>query len=99
MTMPTREVLRDQWIPFFEAFASEHLGVGGRQIEHEIVGTEARGLPLQNISAGFKDRENTVVISLGESPGKLLRQSIQSVSHVRVAQTDDGSDSPCRLSP
>lgn len=97
--MSTREVLREQWVTFFEAFTSEHVGrlvsfgVDGRQPQHNIVEKKAHEFPLREIAAHFKDSENTVVISLGLSSDKLLRHSIQSVSHVRVAQAEDGSAS------
>ena len=97
MTMPISEVSRNEWVAFFEALTSEHagqpvsLGVDGRHSEHELVDMEARELPLWAIAADLKDRENTVVISLGPSSDELLRHSIQAVSHVRIAQTEDGS--------
>ncbi len=101
--MPIREVLRDQWVALFQTFTSEHagqlvsLGVNGRQPKHEIVDIEAHELPLREIAADLKDKENTVVISLGLSSDKLLRHSIQSVSHVRVAWTEDGSESALEI--
>lgn len=97
--MPTHEVLRDQWVAFFRAFTAEHLGrmvslnVQGRQPKYESADIEARELPLRGIAADLKDQENTIVISLGLSSDRLLRHAVPSVSHVRVAQTEDGSDS------
>ncbi len=97
--MPTREVLRDQWVAFFETFTSEQagrlvsLGADGRQPNHEIVDIEARELPLREIAADLKDKEDTVVISLGLSDDRLLRHAIASVSHVHVTQTEDGAAS------
>ena|SRR5579859_2109108 len=99
MTMPTREIIRDQWVTFFETFTADHvdrlvsLAVNGKLPEHDIVDVEARILPLREIAADLKDRVNTIVISLGLSRDKLLRHAIQSVSHVRVTRTEDGSAS------
>ena len=97
--MPTREVSRDQWAAFFEVFTAKHLdrlvslGIEGEPPKYESTDIEARELPLREVAADLKDRENTVVISLGLSSDKLLRHAIPSVSRVRVAQTEDGSDS------
>ena len=97
--MPTREVLRDQWVAFFQTFTTEHVGrlvslnVDGKQPKHESAGIEARELPLREIAADLKDRANIIMISLGLSNVKLLRHAIPSVTHVRVAQREDGSDS------
>jgi hypothetical protein len=98
MTMPTREILRDQWTAFFQAFTDEHagrlvsLGMDVVHSEHKIVDIEARERPLRQIAVD-EDKENAIVISLGLSNGNLLRHTIQSVSHIRVAPTADGSDS------
>jgi len=97
--MPIRELSRDQWGAFFATFTNDHsgslvsLGVDGRQPKHDLVDMEARVLPLREIAADLKDKESTIVISLGLSSDKLLRHAIPSVSHVRVTQSEDGSDS------
>ena len=97
--MPTREVSRDNWVEFFGTFASTHngqmvnLAVDGSHPDSAIMAIEGRELPLREIAADLKDGENGVVISVGVSSDKLLRHFIQSVAHVRVAQTQDGSDS------
>jgi hypothetical protein len=97
--MPTHEILRDQWVVFLESFSCEHtgrlvsLGMDSIHGEHKIVDIEARELPLRQIAADVKDKENTVVISLGMAGDRLLRHTIQFVSRIRIAQMDDGSDS------
>src|SRR5579859_4239898 len=99
MTMTTREVLRDQWVAFFEGFTGEHadslvsLSLDGQQPQHDVVDVEARVLPLREIAVDLKDKESTIVISLGLYSDKLLRHAISLVSHIRITQTEDGSDS------
>jgi hypothetical protein len=101
--MSIHEVLRDQWVEFFQTFTSEHagelvsLGVDGRQPKHEIVDVEARELPLRGIAADLKDDESTVVISLGLSSDRLLRHSVLSVSHIYVNQTEGGFESALEI--
>jgi hypothetical protein len=97
--MATREILRDQWVVFLESFSHEHagrlvsLGMDSVHAEQKIVNIESREMPLRQIAADIKDKESTVAISLGMAGDRLLRHTIQSVSRIRIAQTDDGSDS------
>jgi hypothetical protein len=101
--MSVREVLRDQWVEFFQTFTSEHagklvsLGVDGRQPKHEIVDIKARELPLRGIVAVLTDDESTIVISLGLSSDRVLRHSVLSVSHIRVTQTEDSFESALEI--
>jgi hypothetical protein len=101
--MSIHEVLRDQWVEFFQTFTSEHagelvsLGVDGRQPKHEIVDIEVRELPLRGIVANLNDEESTIIISLGLSSDRLLRHSVLSVSHVRVTQTEGGFESALQI--
>jgi hypothetical protein len=101
--MQTCEILRDTWTEFFQDFTSDHDGnlvnlvIKGRQPEQKQVDTEARVLPLRQISADLKDHENSVMIAVGAYEGELLRHEVQKVSQVRLIQTDDGSDSRLQI--
>ena len=101
--MQTREILRDTGAEFFQDFTSDHDGnlvnlvIKGRQPERKQVDTEARVLPLRQISADLKDQENSVMIAVGSYDGELLRHEIQKVSHVRLIQTEDGADSALQI--
>jgi hypothetical protein len=101
--MPKREILREQWMETFQNFTSKHTGqlvrldVDGTQPASEIVEVEAKELPLHEISADLKDKENSFMISLGLPSEILLRHSIQSVSHVYVTQAEDGSESTVEI--
>jgi hypothetical protein len=98
-TMPKREILREQWMETFQAFTSKHIGqlvrlsVTGMPSAPEVVGVEAKELPLHEISADLKDQENSIMISLGLPSEILLRHSILSVAHVYITQAEDGSES------
>ncbi len=101
--MQTHEILRATWVEFLQDFASDHdgnlvnLAIKGWQSNEKQVDTEAQMLPLRAISADLKDKENSVVISVGSYDGELLRHEIQMVSHVRLVQTDDGRDSGLQI--
>src|ERR1041385_6364408 len=102
----TREILPDQWVEFFQTFTSDHDGslvsvaVKGRQPKRARPNAEkreVRELPLRGIAADLKDKEHTVTVTVGTSSGKLLRHAVQTVSHVRVIQTEDGVQSGVQI--
>jgi hypothetical protein len=101
--MTLREILRDEWVTFFQTFTSDYadrlvrVGVESQQSKHKIVDTEARELPLREITASLKDKESTIVISLRLPNNMLLRHSVQSVTHVRVAEAEDGTTSALEI--
>lgn len=101
--MITREVLPDQWVGFFHTFTDKHAGqlvsirIDGKYSKHQIEGMEARKLPLREIAADLKAKENTVVISVGMSRSSLLWHAIEAVSHVRVVQAEDDSESALEI--
>ena len=101
--MQTREIFRKTWTEFFQDFTSDHAGnlvnlaIKGWQPDQKQVKTEARSLPLRDISADLKDHENSVMIAVGDDANALLRHEIQLVSHVRLIQNDDGTDSALQI--
>lgn len=105
--MSTREILSDQWVEFFQTFTSDHdgslvsIGIRGRQPKRAnkaIAGKrEVRELALRGISADLKDNEHTVTVTVGVSGDKVLRHAVQTVSHVRLTQTEDGIDSGVQI--
>jgi hypothetical protein len=101
--MQTHEIPRPTWVEFFQEFTGAHdgnlvnLAIKGRHPNQKQVDTEVRVLPLREISADLKDQENSVMISIGSYDGELLRHEVQKVSHVRLIQTDDGSDSALQI--
>lgn len=98
--MIKREILRAQWMEFFQTFTSDYAGrlvnfgndgIEDRHTHHEIGDIESRELPLRDLAADLKDGENTLVISLVLSSDQVLRHTIQCVSHVWVTQTENGA--------
>jgi len=98
-SMSTHEILRDKWVEFFQTFTSAHngwlvtLGVNARHNNHNTSGIEGRELPLRDISADLKDKENTIVITIGGRGEDLLTHEVRAVSHVRFSQTENDSGS------
>lgn len=101
--MQTREIFRKTWIEFFKDFTSDHAGklvnlaIAGWQPGQKQVDTQAHSLPLRDISADLKDHENSVMISVGTDDKALLRHEIEMVSHVRLIQSDSGTDSGLQI--
>ena len=101
--MQTSEIRRDSWTEFFQDFSSDHDGnlvnlvIKGWKHEQKQAETEAQMLPFREISADLKDQENSVMISIGSYDGELLRHEVQKVSHVRLIQTDGGTDSVLQI--
>ena len=99
ITMSTREIPRDKWVEFFQGFTTEHenwlvsLNVKEKQGDHKAGDTEVRKLPLREVAADVKDKEHTIVITVGSSSDELMRHEIEAVSHVHVTQTEEGTDS------
>ena len=94
--MATHEILRDQWMEFFRSFTNDHAGwpvtlaIKGRHNNHGAAAVEGRELPLRDIAADLKDKENTIVITIGGRGEDLLTHEVQGVSHVRLTQAENG---------
>ena len=92
--MSTRDILRDKWVEFFQSFASEHSGclvtlrIKARNNNDNAAAIEGRQLPLRDIAADLKDKENTVVITLGGRGDDLLTHEVRTASHVRLSQPE-----------
>ena len=98
--MPTHEILGDQWAEFFQTFTSEHsgwlatIGVEAHHSHHsKTVAIEGRELPLRDIAADLKDKEKTVVITVGGRGDELLTHEVRAVSHVRLTEDENGQES------
>jgi Family of unknown function (DUF5335) len=88
--MTTREIPRDDWTHYFDAFSRRHegwlatvevLGAVGAQ-------TEAHDLPLEGVSADKHGRE--IAIFLGPADNR-VEHIVESPAHVRVEE-EDGAD-------
>ncbi len=101
--MPTREIPRDKWVEFFKDFSHEHenwqvsLSVKGKDSTHKGGDTEVRKLPLRDISADVKDKEHTIVVTVGTTGAEMMRHEIEAASTVKVTQTEDGIDSDLQI--
>jgi hypothetical protein len=104
--MSTHEILRDQWVEFFQIFTKDHDGglvrIGRKRIQTTHAGPatekkQTRELHLRAISADLKNDETTITVTVGADGDKLLRHEVETVSHVRLIQTADGSDSGVQI--
>lgn len=93
--MQTREIPRDEWSTFFDAFSRSHEGwlatveVLGRDIGAQV---EANDLPLVGVTAELKGGEtDTVSIIMGEATGDHITHTVTRPTHVRVEQTESGA--------
>jgi hypothetical protein len=96
--MTTRELARDEWIAFFNAFSRRYRGQPvtvqrGGTTANEPAQTLAKRLPLVGITADREgDQVTAIEIIVGESPDEHLMHVVRAPSRVRVAQVTDGAD-------
>ncbi len=99
--MPTEEIPREQWTPFFESFSRMHEGwLGTVEVLDDQMGcqVEADNLPLQAIATDCnRDGTNTISITMkghGDTPRKHV---ISDVMCVRIKRDDRGADDALSL--
>jgi len=91
--MPTREIPRDEWKSFFDAFSRQH---EGRIVTIELLASdigdqdESTRLPLVGISADVKGGENRIDIIVGGRPDAHLTRIINAPKRVWVTEHEDG---------
>jgi hypothetical protein len=92
----TKEIPRDEWLTFFDAFSRRHEGwlatveVLGKEVGAQ---TEARELPLVGVTAELKGGEDdTVSIILGEAQEDHITHTVTRPARVRLEQTEGGAD-------
>jgi len=92
--MPAHELSRDTWVAFFQTFTHDHLNslttmeVDEQRIIRKIAGIEAHELPLREIAADVKDRESTIVITLGSKDDESITHEVREVEHIQLDQND-----------
>jgi Family of unknown function (DUF5335) len=98
--MLNREIERNSWVEFFQSFTNDHSGwLTTMDVSDQDAGsktsTEAQRLPLRDIAADVKDKESTIVITMGVQDDQLLTHEVRTVSSVRL--TNDANDSNSTL--
>ena len=90
--MLSRELPREEWVKFFDDFSKQHerwivtLEVLGSDLGDQ---EEANGLPLVGISADVKDRENRIVIMVGDDPDAHVERIIDKPKRVWIKQAEE----------
>lgn len=93
--MPTQEILRDEWAPYFEQFSRQH---EGWLVTVEILGldigdqVQVRNLPLEGIVVESTDAGDQMTIIAGSRPGARISHTISSPSRVWIKQSAQGAD-------
>jgi hypothetical protein len=94
--MQTREIPKDQWTGFFDAFSRKH---EGWLVKLEILGpeigaqVEERDLALEGITDERDEAGgNTILIMAGAKPDDHVTHSIPRPTQVSLEQTDEGAD-------
>jgi hypothetical protein len=84
--METREIPRNEWRTFFDAFNQQHEGwLATLEIFGAEIGAqeEARDLPLEGVTLASGGSEpETIAISLGKTPEDHLDHTIVNPAHV-----------------
>ena len=100
--MRTREIPRDEWIAFFDAFSRRH---EGWLATVEVFGgdagaqTEARELPLVGVTADLRGGGGDAVSIIvgGAEAGDHVTHTVLRPARVRVEQTEEGADVALRV--
>jgi len=93
--MPTREVPRGEWGPFFKGFTQMHQGwLCTMEVLSPAIGAqiEARALPFAGVSAERGSGEPAIRITLGNLEGARVSHVIDGAERVHLEQTDEGAD-------
>jgi hypothetical protein len=91
--MPKREIPRDDWREFFDAFSREHEGwivnvdSVGENVGDEL---EVNGKPLKGISADVKAVREHIAVTVGTGPADEVTHIIYDPERVRFSETGDG---------
>jgi hypothetical protein len=95
MSTHTREIARDEWVPFFDSFSRQHdrwlvtLEVLWPEIGAQV---ESRDQALSGITAELKDSgEDVISILLGGAPRDHVAHIVHAPSHVRLKETESGA--------
>ena len=92
--MAIQELSRDQWVSYFQTFTRDHANslttveVDEQRIIRKLAGIEAHELPLREIAADMKDKEHTIVITLGAKDDESITHEVLDVEHIHVDQDD-----------
>ncbi len=98
--MPTREIPRHEWELFFNTFSSQYEGwlvsidVDDNGKRDQV---ETHNLALEGITADTKDQENTISISVGDTPDSRMTHAVVKPTRVLLEQTPEGTDKEIRI--
>jgi hypothetical protein len=90
----TREIPREEWSTFFDAFSRQHEGwLASVEILGMEIGAqeEAHELQLVGITAESKHGEDTISIIIGENPKDHVTHTVVAPTHVRLEQAESGA--------
>ncbi len=98
--MPTREIARDEWQPFFDGFSRMHRGwlVTVEVLDEELGDLlEAREGPLSGVVAELRARPEAIEIMVGEVPERHITHVIREPLHVHLKESDVGAHQTLRV--
>jgi hypothetical protein len=94
--MKTKEIAKNEWPKFFDAFSRQHEGglvnleIFGSEIGAQV---EERQLTLEGITDETNGTDgNTIMIMIGAKPDDHITHSIARPTQVNLEQTDEGAD-------
>lgn len=94
--MATKEIPRDEWTTFFDAFSRKHEGwLATLEILSADIGAqqEARDLPLEGISfLSIGSEPETIVINLGKAADDHVTHVVNKPTRVWLEQTSEGAN-------
>ena len=92
----TREIPREEWGSFLDAFSRDHEGWPARaEVFSPEFGAqeEAEDLPLTGVTADFKEAgRERITVTLGRSEDDHVSHAVLRPTRVRLLRRDDGAD-------
>jgi hypothetical protein len=99
-TTTTREIERNEWPDFFDAFSRRH---DGWLVKIEILDkemgdqVEAENQKLRGIVAERRRDPRTIEILIGNSPNEISTHTIDRPTHVWIEETAEGADAAVEI--
>jgi len=96
--MPTREIPREDWRPFLDAFSREHRGW---LVSIDVLGPEvgaqheASDIPLEGVAAD--ERDDLISVFAGRDADRHVAHTVPAPIGVAVQQTAEGADEALQI--
>lgn len=96
--MPTREIARDEWREFFDAFTRQHdLWIVTVEVSGADIGAQVEGESLRLRGVAADAGESSISIMLETPGGGHLTHTVVDPTHLWIEQTSTGADAALQI--